>query len=185
MRQVVVLTEEDSARIVAEKVAINLGIEHVTRVIQHEGSSDLEKSIPRKIGFWRSEEPPRFVILRDNDGRDCLKLKQRLWKLVPEHAVNRVKIRIVIHELESWYLGDLHAMAMAGLISEDQAVIFGRKAKLRNIDRLTNAKQEFLRIVPSRGQVELAKLIGPNLNKDRCRAQSFKTFVESLIWASS
>lgn len=185
MRQVVVLTEEESARIVVEKTAINLGIEHLTRVIPHEGSSDLEKSISRKIGFWRSDEPPRFIILRDNDGRDCLKLKQRLSKLIPKNANQRVKIRIVMHELESWYLGDLHAMAIAGLISEDQATAYSRKSKLKNIDRLTNAKQELRRIVQGRGQLELANLIGPNLNKDRCRSQSFKMFVESLIWASN
>lgn len=35
--------------------------------LAHEGKSDLERSIPRKLRAWR-EPGVHFVILRDNDG---------------------------------------------------------------------------------------------------------------------
>ena len=46
-------------------------------IIHHQGKSDLERSYPRKMKEWREKEV-RFIILRDNDGSDCLVLKQRL-----------------------------------------------------------------------------------------------------------
>ncbi len=120
MRQIVVLTEEDSARIVVEHIASSRGLSDRVKVIPHEGKSDLEASIPRKIGHWRASDPPRFIILRDNDGSNCSRLKSRLNSLVPSAAHGRVKIRIVMHELESWYLGDLSALAAAGLVSPEK-----------------------------------------------------------------
>ena len=45
-------------------------------IIHHQGKSDLERSYPRKMKEWR-EQGVRFIILRDNDGADCLALKQR------------------------------------------------------------------------------------------------------------
>lgn len=39
-------------------------------LVPHEGKSDLDKSIPRKVKAWR-EPGVRFVIVRDNDGADC------------------------------------------------------------------------------------------------------------------
>ncbi len=39
-----------------------------------------EKCIPRKLKAWR-EPGARFLILRDNDGADCHRLKQRLSTL--------------------------------------------------------------------------------------------------------
>ena len=47
--------------------------------VSHEGKNDLEKSIPRKLRAWR-EPGVRFVIIRDNDGGDCRRVKE----LVPE-----------------------------------------------------------------------------------------------------
>ncbi|MGD9656398.1 MAG: DUF4276 family protein [Methylocystis sp.] len=185
MRQIVVLTEEDSARIVVEHIASSRGLSDRVKVIPHEGKSDLEASIPRKIGHWRASDPPRFIILRDNDGSNCSKLKSRLHNLVPNAAHDRVKIRIVMHELESWYLGDLAALAAAGLVSPEKAEALTKKAKLRNPERLTNAKQEFRRLVMTMGQIELANRIGPFLDADRCRSKSFRQFLEALSWAAS
>lgn len=46
-------------------------------IIHHQGKSDLERSYPRKMKEWR-EKDVRFIILRDNDGSDCLVLKKGL-----------------------------------------------------------------------------------------------------------
>jgi hypothetical protein len=83
MTDIVVLAEEPSGRIVAEQLVRKLGLGDRTIVLEHQGKSDLEQSFPRKIGHWRSPNPPRFVIMRDNDGADCLAKKDQLRRLVP------------------------------------------------------------------------------------------------------
>lgn len=83
MRQAVVLLEEPSARVVTEEIAKRLGISDRLVAIEHQGKSDLESSVARKIIHWRSPLPPRFIIVRDNDGSDCRQLKERLRGLVP------------------------------------------------------------------------------------------------------
>jgi hypothetical protein len=185
MRQIIVLTEEASARIVVEHLADARGWLDRTKVIPHEGKSDLENSIPRKIGHWRAPEPPRFIILRDNDGGNCSRLKARLKNFVPDGAHDRVKIRIVMHELENWYFGDLEAVADAGLISKEKAIALLRNSRLRDPERLTNAKQEFRKLIDSYGQIELATRISPHLKAARNRSKSFKQFLGALSWAAT
>lgn len=185
MRQIVILTEKASARIVVQFLAESRNLLDRVRVIQHEGKTDLEASIPRKIGHWRAAEPPRFIILRDNDGGNCARLKGRLRDIVPENSHSRVKIRIVMHELENWYLGDFKAIAAAGLLPIEKIDGLEKRAKYRDPERLANAKQEFKRLVGGRGQIELANLIGPHLVAERNRAKSLHNFVAALDWAAS
>src|SRR5580698_6282898 len=74
-------------------------------ILEHNGKSDLEASYPRKMREWR-EPNVKFVILRDNDGANCRKLKRQLISKIP-HGTPEFLIRIVCQELESWFLGDL------------------------------------------------------------------------------
>ena len=39
--------------------------------VPHEGKSDLDRSIPRKLSAWQIPGD-RFVVVRDNDGADCV-----------------------------------------------------------------------------------------------------------------
>jgi hypothetical protein len=50
-------------------------------LVPHEGKSDLDRSVPVKLKAWR-EPGTRFVIVRDNDGADCIATKRRLLGLV-------------------------------------------------------------------------------------------------------
>ena len=72
--------------------------------VSHEGKNDLEKSIPRKLRAWR-EPGVRFVIIRDNDGSDCRRVKNSLYSLCQEGSREDSLIRIACQELEAWYLG--------------------------------------------------------------------------------
>jgi hypothetical protein len=184
MTNIVVLAEEPSGQVIAECLAQKLSIADHILCLQHQGKSDLERSFPRKIGHWRSSRPPRFIVMRDNDGANCLQLKARLLALVPRDAVNRVKIRLVVQELESWYLGDLDAVRRAGLLSQAQLVAQKRKAILRTPDRIGNAKQIFKNRVAEGGQIELARRIGPHLSLTDNKSPSFHAFVGALRWAS-
>jgi hypothetical protein len=125
MTDIVVLAEEPSGQIIAECLAQKLNLTDRIICLRHQGKSDLELSFPRKIRSWGGPRRPRFVVMRDNDGADCLRLKARLMELVPPNAVPQVKIRLVVQELESWYLGDLEAVKQAGLLSSTDRDSFG------------------------------------------------------------
>lgn len=56
------------------------------RCIPHEGKSDLEKSIPRKLRAWR-QPGARFVVLRDQDSAACETVKGLRAYVAAEGAV--------------------------------------------------------------------------------------------------
>jgi len=80
--------------------------------LKFEGKSDLDRNIPRKLSACRIPDD-RFVIVRDNDFVDHLKLKARLTALCAENGRPDTLVRLVCQALESWYLGDLGALARA------------------------------------------------------------------------
>lgn len=180
----IVMVEEESARLVVEGLARRLAIDHLLKVIPHEGKSDLERSIPRKIAGWRSPRAPRFLVARDGpaDARDALKAK--LMALVPEPARSRTRIRIVVHELESWFLGDPTALVAAGLATSANAERKAHKLAQRNLCILSNPVQELHKIVGERGKIGLARAIAPHLDPMRNTAASFASFVAALRWAA-
>lgn len=185
MNQVVVMVEEESARIVVEAVAQKLDITPPRLVtIPHQGKSDLEKSIPIKLARWRSPVPPRFVLLRDNDRANCRNVKNQILDLIPGEAAARTKVRIVTQELEAWYFGDLGALESAGLLRTGAARQLEKKAKFRNPDEIQAPKLELRKLVDAVGQISLARKIAPHMNLDVNRSRSFMNFVSALQWAS-
>lgn len=80
--------------------------------IAHDGKSDLERSVRIKLNAWRVPGD-RFVVVRDNDSADCLSLKARLVQLCSQHGRPDALVRLVCQELESWYIADLNALALA------------------------------------------------------------------------
>ena len=184
MTGIVVLAEEPSGRIVAEHLAQKLNVTQQTFCLEHQGKGDLERSFPRKIAHWQGPQLPRFVVMRDNDGADCLTLKQNMFARVPIGATARVKIRIVVQELESWYFGDLDAVAKAGLITERELSLHKRKARYRDPDAIRRAKREFKSKIAPGGQIELARRIAPHLSLTENTSRSFRAFVGALRWAA-
>jgi hypothetical protein len=182
MINLVVLAEEASARIVAESLVSKLGLHDRVICLEHQGKSDLEKSFPRKIKGWRGPQPPRFIIMRDNDGADCFARKEHLLELVPREAAARVKIRLVLQELESWYLGDLDAVAHAGLIDGASLARHKNHRRYRDPDAIRHAKEEFRTRVAEAGQIELARRIAPHLDLNINRSHSFHIFINALRW---
>ncbi|MEA5534701.1 DUF4276 family protein [Crocosphaera sp. XPORK-15E] len=113
--------------------------------IPHEGKQDLEKSIPRKLKAWNTKA--KFIIIRDQDSGNCLEIKKQLSDLCQQSGRSDTLIRIVCHELESWFLGDLLAVEKAfnlqiGKLSKKQS-----KQKYRDPDQLNSAKQELKTLV--------------------------------------
>ncbi|AWB23122.1 hypothetical protein DA075_21290 [Methylobacterium currus] len=179
-----VLVEEPSIRIVIEAICGKLGASDLVRILEHEGKSDLERSIARKINGWRSPVLPYFIVSRDLDASERQALRTRLLALVPPHALGRTKVRVIVPELESWYLGDPAALVAAGVITPAAAQRITAQAKFRDLCTLTGAKAEFRKIVGQPiGQIRTAHLLGAHLDLERNNCRNFHAFVEALRWA--
>jgi hypothetical protein len=183
VNQAVIMVEEQSIEVVTKVIVKRLGIENQVKVIPHDGKNDLEKSFPRKIAHWQNPNRTRFVICRDNDGGNCATLKQRLRNLLPQTPSHEFKLRLVMNELEAWYLGDLQALKCAGLISQETVDQNINKKNFRNPENILSAKREFTKLVNVRGQIDLARRIAPHLKLENDRCSSFKHYINAIQWA--
>lgn len=143
----------------------------------HQGKSDLEKSVPRKLRSWGAPHD-RFVIMRDNDGGDCGALKEKLRGLARDKPVEDVLIRIVVQELESWFLGDFDAIG-SGYPTFDVEK-FRNRAKYRDPERVANASEELGKLIPGYRKTTGAGRIAPHLSPTENRSRSFQAFVSGL-----
>ncbi len=145
--------------------------------LAHEGKSDLEKSIPRKLRAWR-EPGVRFVILRDNDGGDCLLLKQRLMQSCRAAGRPDTIVRIVCQELEAWYLGEPDALADA--FDKESLRRIGRKTRFRDPDAVQQPSDALKRLVPGFRKVSGAKSMAGLLTRERNNSKSFQVLLSGL-----
>ena len=145
--------------------------------LPHQGKSDLEASVPRKLRAWNMPED-RFIIMRDNDGGDCRVHKARLIRLAAAKPADRVLVRIVCQELESWFLGDLAAVAEAYPSAARNLIATHRKYP--DPDRMTNAAEELRRLTEIPGKVGRAKAISACLTVDANLSHSFNVFITGL-----
>ena len=144
--------------------------------IQHEGKSDLELSLQRKLPVWRVAGD-RFVVMRDNDGGDCANLKARYVDLCGQSGKPDTLVRLVCQELESWYLGDLEAVAAAFWAHVNTQPL---RKKFADPDACNNAKEALQAIVPPYQQIGGARQMARHMNPERNRSRSFQVFLAGL-----
>ena len=144
-------------------------------LIPHQGKSDLEASIPRKLRGW-NDPAARFIVVRDQDSSDCKVLKEQLAALCTSRP--NTLVRIVCHELEAWYLGDLEAVALA--FSKPAIVSLQATKKFRNPDRLGSPSRELAKLVPAYQKVGGSRDIAAHFQPARCRSPSFKAFFSGV-----
>lgn len=178
-KELVFLLEESSMEAVLKVIIPKIVPHEMTiRYLSHEGKKDLEKSIPIKLRAWQNPEAC-FVIVHDQDDQDCIQLKQRLQKLCgPILHTRCVLIRIVCHELESWFLGDLPAVDKA--FKKTLTKKLQNKAKYRTPDAIRDAKTELKRLVAEYQAISGSRAIAPLMDLDQNRSQSFKIFLEGI-----
>jgi len=178
MSELVFLLEERSIVEVLRVLVPSLVPEHITcHFVPHEGKSDLEKSIPRKLRAWRTPGV-RFVVVRDKDQGDCRDAKNKLLELCRNGNRPDTLVRIVCHHLESWYLGDLAAVEKAFNLNgiarrQDQQ-------KFRDPDVLSNAEQELRKLVPQYQKVSGSREIAQHLEVNNNRSHSFRVFLSGV-----
>lgn len=176
----VFLTEELSMTPVLHKLLTELwpaaseGLDW--QIIAHQGKADLESNMVRKIESW-NYNAPHFIILRDNDGGDCLALKNRLLDLVSQTSKPH-HIRIVCQELEAWFLGDLKAVEAA--YPNSNAASKQNSNPYRTPDMPTNASQLIEQFTGVSTKVGRAEQIAHHLDLSANRSYSFQVLVRTL-----
>jgi hypothetical protein len=147
--------------------------------IAHEGKSDLDKSIPRKLSSWKIPDDI-FIIVRDNDNAICTDIKNRFVNICHINGRPDTLVRLVCQELESWYIGDLEALAMA--FNDSKLSNPKNKKKFINPDTWQKPSVELARMIPTFQKGSAATRMGQYLNVDenKNQSESFRFFVQGV-----
>lgn len=152
--------------------------EHVRyTLVVHEGKTDLEKSLPRKLRAWRIPNS-HFIVVRDQDAGDCHVIKARLQRICETAGRSDTLVRIACRELEAWFLADL--AAVGATFQQKGLSALQDKEKFRQPDLLGSPSRELAALVPSYGKVAGSRGLGPALDIDNTRSPSFKHFINGV-----
>ena len=178
MRTLVAFLEEPSAAVLLKVVLAKLLPDDVMlKCVHFQGKQDLERNLERKMRGWLTPDT-MFLVMRDRDSENCVKVKQRLAGICAKAGRLHALVRIACGELESFYLGDLSAVAEA----YGKSLSSGRKAKFRNPDQLGNAAEELRRLTNGEYQkISGSRLLAPLLKLDGTnRSHSFNVLLAGV-----
>ncbi len=178
MKELVFFLEEPSASVMLDGLLPRIlpaGIFY--RTIVFDGKQDLEKRMVKRLRGYLNLNA-KFIILRDKDSADCIELKANLREKCIEADKSDTLIRIACYELESWYLADLAAvekgLCLSGLADKQNKKLF------RNPDAFPNPFVELQRLAPSYQKLIGSRAIGPFLDPDNTRSNSFRVFISGI-----
>ena len=176
--RIVFLLEEPSMKILLDGLLPRLFPGWVEgrhfQCIPHEGKSDLDKSIPIKLRAWRIPDD-RFVIVRDNDSAACIDIKGRLRVVCIESGRPETLVRLVCQELESWYIGDLKALAAA--FDDPKLDTPSLRKRFANPDEWHKPSVELQRLIPTFQKGGGARAMAACLREAGNISRSFQVFV--------
>ncbi len=178
MSQIVFCLEEPSAREMLQGVLPKILPDTITpQYVVFEGKQDLEKRLTMRLKAWQNPSA-KFVVMRDQDSGDCIDIKNNLAAKCRDAGKPDTLVRIACHELESFYLGDLEAVANS--IGPDNLGRQQNKAKFRNPDDLDNAAEELKKVAPSYQKVSGSRAIGLRLDVDNNCSTSFNALISGV-----
>jgi hypothetical protein len=175
--EVVFMLEEPSMREFLNGLLPRVAPHLVFVLVAHEGKSDLEKSLPKKLRAWRTPGA-RFVILRDQDSADCRVIKQRLVTIAREAGKPDAVVRIACRELEAWLLGDPAGLARA--LQCDKLDGIECKEKFRNPDRLSSPSHELERLLGAYSKTAGGRAAGLHIDWVDNTSDSFRQFIGAV-----
>lgn len=144
---------------------------------EYEGKHDLMNNIPRMLRSWRTPGD-FFVIVQDNDRKDCRKLKDTLRERCVQGRREDTLIRIACQELEAWYWGDLPALAEAYNVPSVRDL--AEKRQFRNSDSIPYPAREIKRQIKSFQKISGARLMARHINPDKNTSPSFQVFMRGI-----
>ena len=145
--------------------------------VPHQGKSDLDASIPKKLKAWQIEGD-RFVILRDTDGANCLLLKARFVAMCSQSRRPDTLIRLVCQELEAWYLGDL--LALAEVFQDPKLNTPVMRKRFADPDAWQKPADQLTRMISGFQKGATARAMAKTLESKRNTSRSFQVFVDGL-----
>lgn len=145
--------------------------------VKHQGKSDLDTSIPRKLSAWRIPGD-RFVIVRDNDGANCVDVKARLQSMCVASDRPDTLVRLVCQELESWYIGDLKALAQA--FDNQKLDTPALRKRFADPDSWQKPSVELSRLDPTFQKGSGARAMAACLRETGNLSHSFRVFVDGV-----
>lgn len=179
MKRLVFLLEEPSAEEMLKGILPKLLLRNIHPEFKvFEGKQDLEKRLPGILRAWRVPHCC-FIVLRDQDSGDCHAVKQKLIDLCRHAGRDGVLVRVACHELESFYLGDLAAVAkglgISGLEKKQN------NQKYRKPDRLGSPSRELARLTSGLYEkVAGSRAIAPHLDTENNTSHSFKILLAGI-----
>lgn len=177
--QLVFFLEEKSAEIMLDSILPKILPENVGyQCITFEGKQDLEKRLPKRLKGWIHTETTQFIVLRDQDSGNCIEIKERLRQICIDAGKPDVLVRIACHELESFYLGDLQAVAQA--FEKTNIIKLQNNQKFRNPDNLSNPVQELERLIPEYQKISGSRKIAPYMDINHNSSTSFNILVSGI-----
>jgi Domain of unknown function (DUF4276) len=175
------LLEERSIKTVLEVILPKLIPEHIHYIcIDHQGKQDLAKSITTKIKAFHANPDTKFIIVHDQDSHDCRTLKADLMGLCQKAGKPNSIIRIICHELESWFLGDLVALEKAYGLKPQSLSRRQGQSKFRDPDQLNSAKEELKKLVSEYYPGTHSRAIAPHLSLTDNKSRSFQVFINGI-----
>ncbi len=184
IKHLVCLLEEPSAKALLEPLLprlLPIGDIKIYYQVYH-GKQDLERNLEMRIRRWVKPDTV-FLVMRDQDSGDCKMIKEHLSSLVQKTGKSKsCLIRIACHELESFYLGDLSAVAKAFALP--RVANMQKKRKFKDPDELANACDEFKKLLPkleSKSKVRWARKMSPYLGAEESNLSgSYRALISGL-----
>ncbi len=167
-------------------------------IINYQGKSRMLAELPNRLRAYRKRmdrEDIRLVILIDKDNADCAELKRTLEEFArnadiptkahpsPQQSYSAIT-RIVIHELEAWYFGDVQALraAFPGVPASLAA-----QQPYREPDAIQNAWESLHRLLQRHGRMgktfpkqRVACTLAPFMKIDENTSKSFIHFISGV-----
>ena len=166
-------------------------------VYSFQGKPDLLGKLSQRLRGYRAWLPEtyRIVVMVDRDDDDCKDLKDRLERVAADAGlVSRSSAqsgdwqlvnRIVVEELEAWFLGDIEALRTA---FPQIPKTLGQRKQFRDPDAVPGGTRQALERVLQRSgyfksglrKIELARQVSPLLAPEKNRSRSFQVFCEAI-----
>lgn len=168
---------------------------YLIRVFQ--GKYDLLSKLPSRLRGYKNylTEHYRIIVILDRDNDDCIVLKAKLDRIAVEAQLSPKSVvgpsdrfdvlnRIVIQELESWFLGDIYALKFA---FPEITNNFVTKNRNLNSDMIVKPSKKLENILQQNNyysngmpKIEVAEKISRYMIPNRNRSKSFQVFCSGI-----